>query len=144
MIDYDLELRHHIDVLRRSYGIRASDRVLDVGCGTGQTTREAARLATAGAVLGIDRSDAMIERARALAAKGIRVNSIGPGYIETYMTSAVAEMSREYQADHLSRIPMGRLGRPIEVANTALFLACEESSYFTGELLHPDGGIFTG
>ena len=67
MIDYDLELRHHNDVLRRSYGIRASDRVLDVGCGTGQTTREAARLATAGAVLGIDRSDAMIERARALA-----------------------------------------------------------------------------
>jgi SAM-dependent methyltransferase len=67
MIDYDLELRHLNDVLRRSYGIRASDRVLDVGCGTGQTTREAARLATAGAVLGIDRSDAMIERARALA-----------------------------------------------------------------------------
>ena len=73
MIDYDLELRHHNDVLRRSYGIRASDRVLDVGCGTGQTTREAARLATAGAVLGIDRSDAMIERARALArAAGLR------------------------------------------------------------------------
>jgi SAM-dependent methyltransferase len=67
MIDYDLELRHHNDVLRRTYGIRASDRVLDVGCGTGQTTREAARLATAGAVVGIDRSDAMIERARALA-----------------------------------------------------------------------------
>jgi len=67
MIDYDLELRHHNDVLRRTYGIRASDRVLDVGCGTGQTTREAARLATPGAVLGIDRSDAMIERARALA-----------------------------------------------------------------------------
>jgi SAM-dependent methyltransferase len=67
MIDYDLELRHLNDVLRRSYGIHASDWVLDVGCGTGQTTREAARLATAGAVLGIDRSDAMIERARALA-----------------------------------------------------------------------------
>jgi SAM-dependent methyltransferase len=67
MIDYDLELRHHNDALRRAYGIRASDRVLDVGCGTGQTTREAAQLATAGAVLGIDLSDAMIERARALA-----------------------------------------------------------------------------
>jgi SAM-dependent methyltransferase len=69
MIDYDLELRHHNDVLRRTHGIRASDRVLDIGCGTGQTTREAARLATVGAVLGlgIDRSDAMIKRARALA-----------------------------------------------------------------------------
>ena len=67
MIDYDLELRHHNEVLRRTYGIRVSDQVLDVGCGTGQTTREAARFATAGAVLGIDKSDAMIERARTLA-----------------------------------------------------------------------------
>ncbi|MBT2744817.1 MULTISPECIES: class I SAM-dependent methyltransferase [unclassified Lysobacter] len=66
MIDYDLELRHHNDVLRIAYAIRASDRVVDVGCGTGQTTRDAARLATAGTVLGIDRSAEMIERARAL------------------------------------------------------------------------------
>ena len=49
------------------YGVRASDHVLDVGCGTGQTSREAAQLAPTGAVLGIDRSDAMIARARALA-----------------------------------------------------------------------------
>jgi len=82
--------------------------------------------------------------ARALATKGIRVNSIGPGYVETYMTSAVAEMSDEYRQDYMARIPMGRLGRPVEVANTALFLASDESSYFTGELLHPDGGVFTG
>ena len=67
MIDYDLELHRHNGVLRRAYGIRASDRVLDIGCGTGQTTRDAARLATAGVALGIDRSDAMIERARSLA-----------------------------------------------------------------------------
>ncbi|UJB21487.1 MULTISPECIES: class I SAM-dependent methyltransferase [Lysobacter] len=66
MIDYELELRHHNDVLRRAYAIRAEDRVLDVGCGTGQTTRDAARLATAGTVLGIDSSPEMIERARAL------------------------------------------------------------------------------
>jgi SAM-dependent methyltransferase len=67
VIDYDLEVRRLHDVLRRAYGIRASDRVLDIGCGAGQTTREAARLAVAGAVLGIDRSEAMIERARTLA-----------------------------------------------------------------------------
>jgi ubiquinone/menaquinone biosynthesis C-methylase UbiE len=67
MIDYDLELRDHNEAFRRTYGIRASDQVLDVGCGTGQTTRDAARLAPAGAVLGIDRAEAMIERARALA-----------------------------------------------------------------------------
>jgi SAM-dependent methyltransferase len=66
VIDYDLELQQHNERLRQAYGIRASDRVLDVGCGAGQTTREAARLAPAGTVLGIDRSEAMIERARAL------------------------------------------------------------------------------
>ncbi|HET7551491.1 MAG TPA: methyltransferase domain-containing protein [Gemmatimonadaceae bacterium] len=67
MIDYDLEVQRLNDLLRRAYGIRSSDQVLDIGCGAGQTTREAARLATAGAVLGIDRSQAMIERARSLA-----------------------------------------------------------------------------
>lgn len=67
MIDYDLELQHHNEALRGAYGIRMSDRVLDIGCGTGQTTREAARLATAGCVVGIDRSDEMIQRARQLA-----------------------------------------------------------------------------
>jgi SAM-dependent methyltransferase len=67
MIDYDLELRDYNEALGRMYGIRASDQVLDIGCGTGQTTRDAARLAPRGAVLGIDRSEAMIERARALA-----------------------------------------------------------------------------
>jgi SAM-dependent methyltransferase len=67
MIDYDLELRHHNDALRRAYDIRPSDEVIDIGCGAGLTTREAAQLATAAAALGVDRSEAMIERARALA-----------------------------------------------------------------------------
>ncbi|ALN83156.1 class I SAM-dependent methyltransferase [Lysobacter antibioticus] len=66
MIDYDLELQRHNDVLRRAYAIRTSDRALDIGCGTGQTTREAAQQATTGSVLGIDRSNEMIERAREL------------------------------------------------------------------------------
>ena len=42
-----------------------------------------------------------------------------------------------------SNIPMGRKGVPDEIANTALFLASDEASYFTGEILHPDGGYFT-
>lgn len=68
-VDYDTELRLHHEVLRRAYGIRAADHVLDVGCGTGQTTREAARLALGGSAVGIDTSARMIDRARALAAK---------------------------------------------------------------------------
>lgn len=67
-LDYDAELRLHTEVLRGAYDIRASDRVLDVGCGTGQTTREAARLANTGGAVGVDTSARMIERARVLAA----------------------------------------------------------------------------
>jgi len=43
----------------------------------------------------------------------------------------------------LAGLPLGRLGTPRDVADTALFLASDESSYFTGEILHPDGGFFT-
>jgi len=65
-VDYDAELQRHNQVLRQSYGIRPEDQVLDIGCGTGQTTRDAARLASSGAALGVDVSAAMIERARQL------------------------------------------------------------------------------
>ncbi|MGH2632042.1 MAG: SDR family oxidoreductase, partial [Tepidiformaceae bacterium] len=40
--------------------------------------------------------------------------------------------------------PLGRLGTPLDIANTALFLASDESSFFTGEIIFPDGGLFTG
>ena len=65
-VDYDAELRLHNQVLRRACGVRRHDHVLDVGCGTGQTTRQAARVATAGSALGVDLSAPMIDRARAL------------------------------------------------------------------------------
>jgi SAM-dependent methyltransferase len=72
-VDYDAELRLHDEVLRRAYGIRAEDRVLDIGCGTGRTTRDAARSAGNGSALGVDLSASMIERARELA----RVEDVG-------------------------------------------------------------------
>jgi SAM-dependent methyltransferase len=65
---YDDELRTHNDRLRALSGVRAGDQVLDVGCGAGQSTREAARAAAPGHVLGVDISDRMLERARELAA----------------------------------------------------------------------------
>ncbi len=81
--------------------------------------------------------------ARDLAPSGIRVNSIGPGFIETNMT-AIMQFMPEAAREHIVRqIPMGRMGRPEEIANTALFLASDEASYFTGEILHPDGGFYT-
>jgi NAD(P)-dependent dehydrogenase (short-subunit alcohol dehydrogenase family) len=81
--------------------------------------------------------------ARDLAPAGIRVNSIGPGFIETNMT-AIMQFMPDAARQHIERqIPMGRMGTPREIADTALFLASDEASYFTGEILHPDGGFYT-
>ncbi|WP_119274311.1 class I SAM-dependent methyltransferase [Taklimakanibacter deserti] len=66
---YDAELARHNERLRAMTRIGSTDRVLDVGCGAGQTTREAARAASSGSVLGVDISDEMLERARCLTAE---------------------------------------------------------------------------
>jgi 3-oxoacyl-[acyl-carrier protein] reductase len=79
--------------------------------------------------------------AREVASRGIRVNAICPGYIDTPMTAAMSEIGRKMT---LSRTPLGRVGEPREIAATALFLASDESSFFTGQYLSPNGGLFTG
>jgi ubiquinone/menaquinone biosynthesis C-methylase UbiE len=71
--DFDAELRRHNQVLRQAIGLQPADHVLDIGCGTGQTTREAARTARAGSALGVDISAPAIDHARELAdAEGLR------------------------------------------------------------------------
>ena len=85
MMDYDAELRMHNEVLREAYGIRPADHILDIGCGAGQTTRDAARLAVAGSVLGVDVSAPMIERARRLTeAAGLHNVAFEQGDAETH------------------------------------------------------------
>ncbi|MEV4622301.1 class I SAM-dependent methyltransferase [Asanoa sp. NPDC049573] len=68
LFDYDAELRPHNARLRAAAGVGPGDRVLDIGCGTGQTTREAAQAAVGGHALGVDISAPMLERARKLSA----------------------------------------------------------------------------
>lgn len=80
--------------------------------------------------------------ARSLGARGIRVNAIGPGFIDTNMTKLFSDLPM-VRDQLLAGLPMGRFGTAEEVAATALFLASDESSYFTGTILHPDGGFFT-
>jgi len=81
--------------------------------------------------------------AQELASQGIRVNAIGPGFIETPMTAALrADDKRSRWAMNMT--PMGRFGTPEEIASTALFLASDEAAFFTGEILHPSGGVFIG
>lgn len=72
-VDYDSELRLYNEIFRPACGVRPSDHVIDIGCGTGQTTRQAARLATAGSALGVDLSVPAVDHARRLAEeKGLR------------------------------------------------------------------------
>ena len=78
-----------------------------------------------------------------LASHRVRVNCIGPGFIDTPMIAGVSENEeRRRWAEGLT--PLGRLGEPEEIANTALFLSTPESSFFTGEILFPAGGLFHG
>src|SRR2546421_5544474 len=79
--------------------------------------------------------------AREVASRGIRVNAIAPGYIDTPMTQPMSPLMR---AAALSRTPLGRWGEPREVAATALFLASDDGSFFTGQWLSPNRGLFTG
>ena len=77
-----------------------------------------------------------------LARHDIRVNAIGPGYTETYMTAFMQD-DETARRRLLADVPMRRVGAAREIANAALFLAGDEASYFTGEILHPDGGYYT-
>ena len=79
--------------------------------------------------------------AREVASRGIRVNAICPGYIDTPMTAPISPLLRRAT---LARTPLARMGRPEDVAATALFLVSDESAYYTGQWLSPNGGLFTG
>ena len=78
--------------------------------------------------------------AREVASRGITVNVVAPGLIETDMTQGLTGPSRE---DWAGRIPVGRLGTPDDVAHAVCFLASDEASYITGHVLAVNGGMYT-
>ncbi len=76
--------------------------------------------------------------ARELGSKGITVNAVAPGFIETEMT---AVLGTDFMDELLKRTPVRRIGQPIDIANAYLFLASEKTSFITGTCLNVDGGL---
>ena len=77
--------------------------------------------------------------ARELASRGITVNAIAPGFINTEMTQNLPDKAKEA---FLSQIPMGRVGEPDEVADVVYWLASEGATYITGQVIHVSGGLY--
>jgi 3-oxoacyl-[acyl-carrier protein] reductase len=78
--------------------------------------------------------------AKEVAARGIQVNAVAPGFIDTEMTAVLPEKVRQ---EFLRLIPMGRSGRPEEVADLVFFLVSKASDYITGQVIHISGGMYT-
>jgi len=76
--------------------------------------------------------------AKELASRNINVNAVAPGFITTDMTDALSE---EVKSQMLAVIPLGKLGKPEDVARTVLFLLSEDANYITGQTIHVDGGM---
>ena len=76
--------------------------------------------------------------AKELASRGITVNAIAPGFIDTEMTGALSE---KVQEQILTQIPLGTFGKPEDIANCAAFLASDEAAYITGKVIQVDGGM---
>jgi len=76
--------------------------------------------------------------AQEVGTRGITVNCVAPGFIGTEMTQSLPE---EYKNQLISKIPLGKLGSPNDIANAVVFLASDKASYITGETLHINGGM---
>ena len=95
----------------------------------GQTNYAAAKAG----VIGFSKS-----AAKELASRGITVNVVAPGFIGTDMTAGLPESVKEKM---LTDIPLGRMGEPEDVASAVLFLASDQASYITGQVVNVDGGM---
>lgn len=159
-VEKDIYHVHNLDpnIFRRVLDINVTGVML-----TGQAAaRQMLKQGTGGSIINIASSAAKIPLAGAapycvskagvhmltkvmaleLAKTGIRVNAVGPGYTTTPMWDVPEDSPAHAQA--MSITPMGRNGTPEEQAAACFFLATDESSFMTGQMLHPAGGQFTG
>lgn len=111
-------------------------RIVNVASVVGQSGNpgQANYVASKAGLIGLTKS-----LAQELASRGITVNAVSPGFIETDMTNVLKD---EQKARILQAIPMGRIGSPLEVAAAVRFLASEEAGYITGSVIDVNGGMY--
>lgn len=117
-------------MIKQRYGrIINISSVIGLGGNAGQANYSASKAG----MIGLTKS-----AAKELASRNITVNAVAPGFIETDMTKDMPEAARE---SFLEKVSLGRYGSPEDVAGTVLFLASEEASYITGQVIAVDGGL---
>jgi 3-oxoacyl-[acyl-carrier protein] reductase len=123
--------------LRTLLKARDAGRIINITSITGEigSVGQAPYVASKAAIIGLTKT-----LAREYASRGVTVNAVSPGYIDTDMTAN--ELPEARRVELLKSIPLGRIGKPEDVAATVAFLAGPAAAYITGQVLRVNGGLF--
>jgi 3-oxoacyl-[acyl-carrier protein] reductase len=138
-IDVNLNGTFHCcrSALRAIMKAKDTGRIINITSITGETgsAGQAPYVAAKAGVIGLTKT-----LAREYASRGVTVNAVSPGYIDTDMTAS--ELPEDRRAELLKAIPLGRVGKPEDVAAAVAYLAGPAASYVTGQVLRVNGGLF--